>query len=116
MAPAGGGLAYRACHLPTAGVAMRSPFNAFVGSQGVVPLGGSAGAPARSEPLRDLLWGDAVKFIAGGAMVPGRRQVRSRNRIGGVDEADLGGEALLEISFINVGQGNGVRLGTPAFE
>ncbi len=56
----------------------------------------------------------AVKSIAGGATVPGRHQVRLRDRIGGVDEADLGGEALLEVVFIDVGQGDGVLLKTPA--
>ncbi len=62
-----------------------------------------------------LLWGDGVHFV--GESRDGRREVRARHRTrtGWIDEADPGGQSLLEIYFIDVGQGDGVLVKTPDF-
>ena len=63
-----------------------------------------------SREKRELLWGDLVQII-----VPGQRrcQVRSRGIEGTMNTSDLTNEALLEVYFIDVGQGDGVLLKTP---
>src|SRR5215217_4680320 len=62
-----------------------------------------------------LLWGDGVRF-AGSAGDGPRRPVTARGgRQGFVDESKLGGESLLEFYFIDVGQGDGILIKTPAF-
>lgn len=58
----------------------------------------------------ELLWGDEVEVLG----VQGDRTlVRARDRTGSVATADLGGPALLELYFIDVGQGDGVLIRTP---
>src|SRR5215213_3747569 len=59
-----------------------------------------------------LLWGDRVEIVE---RVNGRVKVRARgrNNFGWLDEAALGGEPLLELYFIDVGQGDGVLIKTP---
>ncbi len=61
-----------------------------------------------------LLWGDGVHILQRGAQ---RTQVRARgrSRVGYVDNRDLGGKSLLELYFIDVGQGDGVLIKTPNF-
>jgi len=93
---------------------MNSPFDAYVGSQGTVPLYATADASARSRPLKYLLWGDGVRHLDGPAS-NGRRKVRARATTGWVDETHLQGQPLLELYFIDVGQGDGVLLRTPDF-
>lgn len=56
---------------------------------------------ALSEKLAPLLWGDRVEVVTNGT--PAR--VRARGAEGYVDPGDLGGTALLEVDFIDVGQG-----------
>jgi len=59
-----------------------------------------------------LLWGDRVEVIEGGSP---RTKVRGRgrNREFWVDNSALEGKALLEIYFIDVGQGDGILIVTP---
>ncbi|MCP4661747.1 MAG: hypothetical protein GY856_40615 [bacterium] len=57
-----------------------------------------------------LLWGDRVTVLERGAQ---RARVRSRGREGWVNNTNLGGEPLLELYFIDVGQGDGVLVRTP---
>ena len=62
-----------------------------------------------------LLWGDGVKYI-GSAGSGKRRKIRARGRrIGWVEKNAIGGNSLLEIYFIDVGQGDGILIKTPNF-
>ena len=57
-----------------------------------------------------LLWGDRVRTSASsGAWT----KVKARGREGWVRTAQLGGKSLLELYFIDVGQGDGVLIRTP---
>lgn len=60
----------------------------------------------------ELLWGDRV-IIDAAAAEAGRVPARARGKDGFVDAGDLGDEALLELYFIDVGQGDGVLVCTP---
>lgn len=58
----------------------------------------------------ELLWGDRVLVLdASGA----RTRVRARGVEGYVDPSNLGTRSLLEVYFIDVGQGDGVLVRTP---
>lgn len=63
-----------------------------------------------SSKLTDLLWGDSVRVIS---VAGSRTEVKARGKSGFVDTEDLGGEPLLEVYFIDVGQGDGVLVRTP---
>ena len=91
---------------------MRSPFNAYVGNMNSVPL--YRNAEGTGPPLKYLLWGDGVHLLDA-APTHGRRHVRARGAEGWVAAADLRGEPLLEVYFIDVGQGDGVLVRTPDF-
>jgi beta-lactamase superfamily II metal-dependent hydrolase len=62
-----------------------------------------------------LLWGDGVEVLQRGAS---RTKVRARGRkiTGHVNNSALGGQSLLELYFIDVGQGDGVLIKTPGFK
>ncbi len=62
-----------------------------------------------------LLWGDGVEVLQKGAS---RTKVRARGRhmTGFVNNSALGGKSLLELYFIDVGQGDGVLIKTPGFK
>jgi beta-lactamase superfamily II metal-dependent hydrolase len=74
-------------------------------------------APLYSEPtgsnrLMYLLWGDQVEIVEkSGSRVKAR--ARGRDNYGWVEESALGGKALLELYFIDVGQGDGILIKTP---
>jgi beta-lactamase superfamily II metal-dependent hydrolase len=59
-----------------------------------------------------LLWGDPVRVLERGA-VRSRFRARLRAVDRWIDSADLGGAPLLELYFIDVGQGDGVLIVTP---
>ncbi len=61
----------------------------------------------------ELLWGDGVWFLDGGAVTAGKVRVRARGMPGTVAADALGDKALLELYFIDVGQGDGVLIVTP---
>ncbi len=61
----------------------------------------------------ELLWGDRLKILQKGTK---RTKVKARGKTGYVKNTDLGGEALLELYFIDVGQGDGVLIVTPDFK
>ncbi|MCC7139155.1 MAG: hypothetical protein IT460_12105 [Planctomycetes bacterium] len=65
---------------------------------------------ALSRKFLWLLWGDRVRVLetSGGAT-----KVRARGKSGWVPTSSLGGRALLEVYFIDVGQGDGVLVATP---
>ncbi len=58
----------------------------------------------------ELLWGDSVRVLSTSGA---RRKVKARGIEGYVKSGDLGGESLLEVYFIDVGQGDGVLIRTP---
>lgn len=91
---------------------MESPFDDYVGSLGSVPL--FPDAEGVKDAFVHLLWGDGVTFIDA-TESNGRRHVRARGLQGWVRTADLGGAPLLELYFIDVGQGDGVLVRTPDF-
>jgi len=59
---------------------------------------------------KKLLWGDLIQIVKAGV---NRCEVRARGFQGKMDVDDLTEEALLEVYFIDVGQGDGVLLRTP---
>ncbi len=63
-----------------------------------------------SRGKRILLWGDLVQITKSG---PKRCEVRARGSMGKMNTADLGSEPLLEVYFVDVGQGDGVLVRTP---
>lgn len=63
-----------------------------------------------SDRRFDLLWGDCVQIYGAD---DGRYHVHARGFEGWVDEDHVGGDALLEVYFIDVGQGDGVLVKTP---
>ena len=68
-----------------------------------------------SSKVCHLLWGDGVRFD-GSAGSGSRRRVTARGgRQGFVTKSALGGKSLLEFYFIDVGQGDGILIKTPAF-
>ncbi len=70
---------------------------------------------ADSVKLNDrtyLLWGDRVRVLERDHG-SGRVKIFARNDVGWVSEDELGGEPLLEVYFIDVGQGDGVLVVTP---
>ncbi|MEP7382584.1 MAG: hypothetical protein ABI910_12910 [Gemmatimonadota bacterium] len=78
----------------------------------------AARATSPKDPvLTELLWGDRVRLERNrdGSFreADGRCRARARGRFGWVDRADLGPHALLELYFIDVGQGDGVLIKTP---
>jgi beta-lactamase superfamily II metal-dependent hydrolase len=58
----------------------------------------------------ELLWGDQVTILETGAT---RSKVRARGKNGYVSNSALSDKSLLEIYFIDVGQGDGVLIRTP---
>jgi beta-lactamase superfamily II metal-dependent hydrolase len=76
-------------------------------SQATTPLYAAASG---SRQLMELLWGDRVIVIEEGG---DRHKVRARAKAGYVAAAHLGTQSLLEVYFIDVGQGDGVLIRTP---
>ena len=69
-----------------------------------------AEAASSGKMLRHLLWGDRVKVLSSsGAWC----KVQARGADGFVRRDDLGGSSLLEVYFIDVGQGDGILVRTP---
>jgi beta-lactamase superfamily II metal-dependent hydrolase len=62
--------------------------------------------------VTELLWGDQLAVIEEGVH-DGRWKVRARGQTGYVDAAAIGDTSLLELYFIDVGQGDGVLIRTP---
>lgn len=96
---------------------MDNPFDAFVGfheeGEGSVPFLLDQPKDNKSE----LLWGDGVFRMEAppGQHKPGFSYVQARGRRGWVQDEFLNGEPLLEVYFIDVGQGDGVLVRTPQF-
>src|SRR5262245_37020106 len=67
-------------------------------------------ADTGNKKLLELLWGDRVNVLQAGTP---RARVKARGKEGFVSTADLGDQSLLEIYFIDVGQGDGILIRTP---
>ena len=67
-------------------------------------------AAAGGTVLLELLWGDQVTVLE--PATP-RSKVRARGKTGFVGTSALGDQSLLEVYFIDVGQGDGVLIRTP---
>ncbi len=65
-----------------------------------------------NKEIIELLWGDQV-FIENNTPVNNRYKARVRGLTGYVNAGDIGPDALLELYFIDVGQGDGVLIVTP---
>ena len=63
-----------------------------------------------SPAVKELIWGDLVQITNRG---PQRCDVRVRGVDGKMNTKDLTGKPLLEVYFIDVGQGDGVLVRTP---
>lgn len=68
--------------------------------------------PTGKKVKLELLWGDRVEPIPS-IDSSDRIEVRARARRGYVKKSDLGPDSLLEVYFIDVGQGDGVLIRTP---
>ncbi|HZO07679.1 MAG TPA: MBL fold metallo-hydrolase [Solirubrobacterales bacterium] len=62
--------------------------------------------------LLNLLWGDRVEVLEDGDPWV-KVRARGRDTVGWVKKTALGGEPLLEVYFIDVGQGDGILIKTP---
>jgi beta-lactamase superfamily II metal-dependent hydrolase len=67
-------------------------------------------AATGNKALLHLLWGDQVTVLQAGNP---RTKVRARGKTGFVSNSALGDQPLLELYFIDVGQGDGVLIVTP---
>ena len=67
--------------------------------------------PARGKRIQQLLWGDFVRPLGGAS--GDWLEVRGRNANGWIRRADLQEARLLEINFIDIGQGDGTFIVTP---
>lgn len=67
-------------------------------------------AASGNETLLELLWGDHLTVLDEGAS---RLKVKARGKVGFVSTSLIGDESLLEVYFIDVGQGDGVLIRTP---
>jgi beta-lactamase superfamily II metal-dependent hydrolase len=67
-------------------------------------------ASTGNTKIADLLWGDRVTTISSSGT---RTEVKSRGKKGFVKTSALGDQSLLEIYFIDVGQGDGILIRTP---
>lgn len=65
-----------------------------------------------SGKITELLWGDHLTILQEGEN-GGRHSVRARGQTGYVEQDAVGDQSLLELYFIDVGQGDGVLVRTP---
>ena len=82
-----------------------------VGSE-LVENGVKVGEVARGTNSLILLWGDRVRVLRRDPQ-SNRVRVFARGTTGWLPESALGGEPLLELHIIDVGQGDGVLVVTP---
>ena len=66
---------------------------------------------SRSDPVQQLIWGDWVGFL--GEESGEWARVRGRNENGWIKKDQLQDERLLEVDFVDVGQGDGALVVTP---
>ena len=88
-----------------------NPFDDFVAADSAPVFRNEADT---KDPRCHLLWGDGVEVLEQHASRT-KVRARGRNSIGWIDNDALGGSSLLEIYFIDVGQGDGVLIKTADF-
>lgn len=71
---------------------------------------------SKKKAIAHLLWGDMVQYEPNDFVSDGLMKVKARGKIGYINSNDLGDESLLELYFIDVGQGDGVLIKTPTGE
>lgn len=71
---------------------------------------GTASSTKGKEPINELLWGDwcRVDTVSGNWV-----KVRSRRRDGWVRKENLQTDRILEVNFVDIGQGDGCHIQTP---
>ncbi|MFH1982362.1 MAG: hypothetical protein ABIL58_10975 [Pseudomonadota bacterium] len=71
---------------------------------------GAPGATKGKKPINELLWGDwaSIETIDGEWV-----GIRSRGRSGWVNQKNLQANRLLEVNFVDIGQGDGCHIQTP---
>ena len=67
--------------------------------------------PDGTTPVQQLLWGDWLSLESGRSGP--YRQVRARGEDGWMHEDDIQAERLLEVTFVDIGQGDGCHVVTP---
>ncbi|HUP02191.1 MAG TPA: MBL fold metallo-hydrolase [Gemmatimonadota bacterium] len=67
--------------------------------------------PGGKEKKQHLLWGDAVELL--GSSVGSWVKVHSRKTDGWIRQEDLQDEPLLEVNYVDIGQGDGCHIVTP---
>src|SRR4030042_3477963 len=65
----------------------------------------------KAEPVQHLLWGDWLKLE--GSTKGAWLKIWSRNTVGWVHKDSIQNERLLEIVFVDIGQGDGCLIATP---
>ena len=68
--------------------------------------------PRGRKKIKQLIWGDHVRLL-GGRTDDGWVEVTSRSAPGWMKATDLQDERLLEVSFVDIGQGDGSFIVTP---
>ncbi len=69
-----------------------------------------AGARKGKKPVQQVIWGDWIKVLKKDG---DWRQVKARGETGWMHKDDLQDERLLEVNFVDVGQGDGCHVVTP---
>jgi len=82
----------------------------FVNDRDVV-LRSQAEASGRKTEINHLIMGDYVKFL--GEEKSGWLKIRSRRTNGWVMKSSLTNERMLEVNFVDIGQGDGCHIVTP---
>src|SRR5690606_14150164 len=101
-------------HTHVAEVRQLGRIGSGAGARYVAPLWRNAEPTPREKKIFDLLWGDEVLLLEPPADGAARVRVRARGWIGWLDaDVPLDGPPLLELYFIDVGQGDGVLIRTP---
>jgi beta-lactamase superfamily II metal-dependent hydrolase len=67
--------------------------------------------PGKKKVLKKVLWGDLVELKSGNSLT--YQEVKCRGASGWIAKNELQEERLLEVNFIDVGQGDGVFIVTP---
>ena len=72
-----------------------------------------AAAEAKAERLKQVIWGDWLRVLSRAREAAGWLQVRGRGADGWVLTDEVQADRLLEVNFVDVGQGDGAFIVTP---
>lgn len=68
---------------------------------------------AKGKKIQHLVWGDYIEVLSRAQEADGWLQVKGRGEVGWLHVDEVQGERLLEVNFVDVGQGDGAFLVTP---